>query len=932
LLGRTYGLPGVASSYFAIYDDLGPVNSLYALLTSDGKLKMRASIFMHELGHALGLLHGGIDDVNFKPNYHSLMNSMHIVPRTWPVQVPELAFASGPDPQPTLVEDRLDEQVGMRMDSTHAAHIAPFQVGTPGGTYKRWFGPEVGAVDFNGNGQIDTNGLVRIDLNRDGVIGALHSLPDWPELDWTLSRSPGWPERVPMTLGATCDTTSMLRASGWCDLDAAEGCECPQDGMTRACGSDVGVCTTGVQTCQNGFWGLCDGSVPGFAERCDTTDNDCDGTADEDFPLLGQVCAVGVGACARSGAEVCTADELGTECSVEPGAPTTERCTNNTDDDCDGATDEGFPSIGQACSVGVGACQRTGSTVCAASGVTTTCSVTAGTPVTEICGNGVDDDCDGLVDDECVPTLTSPPTGHLTGSGRVTSVAGQYNPRRVTFRWASTSPTAIYELQLDDSSDFSSPFLSVGNLTTTSYASGDLPIRQSFPWGQRTYWRVRSRVGTQPWSAWSSGRYVDVGRLPDDVNGDGYADVLVGATGLANPSAGEGGAYVFHGRATIAPSTAPARTLEDPANQANARFGTAAALADMNGDGYTDAVIGIPGRTVGGIWNAGAIAIYFGSSTGLEATPGAQIAAPAPELNASFGLSIAAAGDVDGDGYADVWVATPQQDVMIFWNGRFTNQPDVGAAYLYRGGPRASFPTTPATSRVGGAPNGRFGAAMTAVGDVDGDGITDVAFGAPGAHRVFVYRGGSTTLLASLTQSGASYFGWSLTAGDFDGDGGVDLAAATLSPTGFVVLRKTGATFSSSAWFTGVGAGGDTYLTSGDIDRDGDADIAVGWPNISPGGRVVLYRGGANMSVLGARSETVSSVELGRSVTLADTTGDGRADLFAGEPRASTAYLRAGKMFGWVMGTTPELSNQTPVTTYNSPRGQSDNWFGQMMR
>jgi hypothetical protein len=104
-------------------------------------------------------------------------------------------------------------------------------------------------------------------------------------------------------------------------------------------------------------------------ERCNEIDDDCDGLVDESFPAKGRPCtAGGIGACAGTGVEACSADGDGTVCQVEqPGGDPAEETCNGLDDDCDGAVDEGC-----------GSCVPT-----------------------ERCGNGVDDDCDARIDEGC---------------------------------------------------------------------------------------------------------------------------------------------------------------------------------------------------------------------------------------------------------------------------------------------------------------------------------------------------------------------------------------------------------------------------------------------------------------------------------------------------------------------------------------------------
>jgi hypothetical protein len=133
-----------------------------------------------------------------------------------------------------------------------------------------------------------------------------------------------------------------------CDLDIDEGCECKED-QERSCysgpsGTDgVGVCKAGIQRCEGGVWGKCEGQVLPTAEICDGQDNNCNGQTDEGFNV-GQTCTAGVGEFARTGQFVCRADGSGTECDVVAGTPTEEIC-DGKDNDCDGKVDEADFSI-----------------------------------------------------------------------------------------------------------------------------------------------------------------------------------------------------------------------------------------------------------------------------------------------------------------------------------------------------------------------------------------------------------------------------------------------------------------------------------------------------------------------------------------------------------------------------------------------------------
>ena len=173
-------------------------------------------------------------------------------------------------------------------------------------------------------------------------------------------------------------------------------------GCDVSTGKCAGVCSFGHPACQTspitGKGELaCVGAITPTQELCNGKDDDCDGSVDEDFPTLGQVC--NKGSCQGDGHYVCNALGNDVTCTVASLGPTPEIC-DGIDNDCNGVVDdpnEDMPGVGVTCGSAVGEC-RQGVSECVSGHIV--CNDVGPTP--EVC-NGKDDDCNGSVDDGVAP-------------------------------------------------------------------------------------------------------------------------------------------------------------------------------------------------------------------------------------------------------------------------------------------------------------------------------------------------------------------------------------------------------------------------------------------------------------------------------------------------------------------------------------------------
>ncbi len=377
-----------------------------------------------------------------------------------------------------------------------------------------------------------------------------------------------------------------------------------------------------------------------------------------------------------------------------------------------------------------------------------------------------------------------------------------------------------------------------------------------------------------------------------DVDGDGYCEVIVGASG-------NNAAYVYKG------SAAGTQALQVTTFSG---FGgvSVAGVGDINGDGYADVMVG---ASRNGTY-AGSAYLFQGSALGLPTAPSQTFQGSA--YYSYFGVSVAAAGDVNGDGYSDAIVGA---------SGTSSN---TGSAYIYLGSP--VMVTLAATLLTG---TGDFGYSLAHAGDVNGDGYGDVVVGAyrnsSGYGFVYLYLGSASGLAMSSSSVAGTFvyqdfYGFSLArAGDVNGDGFSDIIVGTLNVGKAYVLHGNaqgqlvlGATLqkTSEIRFGFIVAG------AGDINADGYDDVIVGSCTVS---KAYVYMGSASgVATTPATTLTRPDTNFGRGAAgIGDVNGDGYADIMVAASHETTGqtFPEMGYVY---LGSAAGISN-VPSIVINAP-------------
>ncbi len=410
-----------------------------------------------------------------------------------------------------------------------------------------------------------------------------------------------------------------------------------------------------------------------------------------------------------------------------------------------------------------------------------------------------------------------------------------------------------------------------------------------------------------------------------DTNGDGYGDFLVGVHGedLSGASSSEGVAYVMCG--PVAESATFADSCADiyGARAATQAGSGVADLGDIDGDGYDDVAVGLNSPT--------SVAVFQGPLSGSYSSAAADATVTMLTLG-----DIAGAGDVDGDGSLDLLVGVAYDDAAAT---------DAGAVYLIPVPTTGTVDLASATASIyGEAASDYAGSAIAGGADFDGDGLHDIAVGAPyvdvdGTDSIGVVYGllGPVTGAVGLADADARFegevssdnaYGYPIAqlagvsisdAGDVNDDGYSDLligaSYAGFNRNGCAYLQlgplsTSGGLADADAVIEHRDDGasfGDSVAGVGDVNEDGYSDILI---HAADAGEAYAYPG-ANYVFFGPISGVIDDGDANGTLTgeayydaffgvvagAGDVDADGRDDLLIGVSRHDAGGTDAGAVY-----------------------------------
>lgn len=387
--------------------------------------------------------------------------------------------------------------------------------------------------------------------------------------------------------------------------------------------------------------------------------------------------------------------------------------------------------------------------------------------------------------------------------------------------------------------------------------------------------------------------------LVGDFSGDGVGELAVGAPGSSDSLSEAGEVYLFLGPLEAGDmSSAEADGILSGAD-AERLGATVAGGYDLDGDGLMELVWGAPGGDQAGL--------VLSSGSGIE---GGELEADVRWVDATgtvgLGTYAEGVGDLDGDGVADLALGAPADDA---------GGSQAGAVTIVYGPLLAGEYTLEEADAALVGDEGDGAGVVSRAGDLNGDGVDDLAVGAPdaegGSGQAWVVDGGLSPGYARLDEVAgailapspyASYFRFGQAvsaAGDFDGTGADDLAVGASDELDGAIHAKVlvfldGATDGPyEIAQMNDGSGIDLTLSAGDLDGDGTGDLLLGGPRASvssewteAGVAAAIYGGedGEWINLLWPAAGAASGSDVDGTN---DVSGDGVADMAVGVPGAA---------------------------------------------
>ncbi|MGK5693030.1 FG-GAP-like repeat-containing protein [Streptomyces sp. URMC 128] len=382
---------------------------------------------------------------------------------------------------------------------------------------------------------------------------------------------------------------------------------------------------------------------------------------------------------------------------------------------------------------------------------------------------------------------------------------------------------------------------------------------------------------------------------------------------------------------------------------ADTRQATTELRDDFNGDGYADLAVAAPAATVGGKKGAGYVAVVYGSENGLNTTTRQVLSQStagvpgSPEVDDAFGSALTTA-DLDRDGFADLVVGVGREDTA-------DGGTESGLVEVLWGGAKGL--SAGAVLATGKAYDGLGGQGRLIVGDINGDGAEDLVT-VENQFNLRVLKGpfardGSTAQGEQIVTDEFDSRVLDLATGDLNGDGVTDVAATENDGDEFDARRVVywlGTEQGLTPYTTVQGADGyrlkgGENLDIGDVDRDGYDDIVVGRAvdgydsdldtPAAKGGRVTWIPGGPdgpdgvqathlNQDSAGVPGSAEKGDGFGTDVQIADVNGDGYPDVATGLPGENLGSVADAGAVVVLRGTARGLSGTgAQVVTQNTP-------------